>query len=114
MKMRDVDFADHVIKGPSQRRRPIKSSDQRTREISDLNALKIHRLSDWSGSNSRPVSVSGKDLQFVPSCRQRPAEAVDRKNRPAIAHGRQIGRNHMENSHCQLYRKSSVTSDWCD
>src|SRR5262245_5270046 len=100
MKMRDVDFADHVIKGPSQRRRPIKSSDQRTREISDLNAIKIHRRRDWSGSNSRPVTVSGKDLQFVPSCRQRSAEAMDRKNRPPIPHGGKIGRNDVEDSHC--------------
>jgi len=68
--------------------------------ISDLNTVKIHRRCDWSGSNSRPVTVSGKDLQFVPSCRQCSAEAMDRKNRPPMIESGEIGRNHMEDSHC--------------
>src|SRR3954451_20594258 len=99
MKMHDIDFPDLLIKCPAQSRRPIKSSDQGTREISDLNAVKIHWRSDWSGSSSRPVTVSGKDLHFVPFCSQCSAEAMDRKNRAAIADSRQIGGRHMENSH---------------
>jgi len=66
--------------------------------ISDLNTVKIHRRCDWSGSNSRPVTVSGKDLQFVSSRRQCSAETMDRKNRPPMAHGGEIGRNDMEDS----------------
>src|SRR5437660_3560968 len=99
MKMHDIEFADLVMKCAAQRRRPKESSDQGTGEVSDLNAVEIHRRSNWSGSNSRPVDVSGKDLQFVTSCRQCSAEAMDRKNRSTIAHGRQIGRNNMEDSH---------------
>ena len=70
MKMHDIDFADRVMKRLSQRRRPIKSSDEGTSEVLDVNAVKIHRRRDWSASNFWPVDVSGKDLQFVPSCRQ--------------------------------------------
>jgi hypothetical protein len=100
MKMHDIEFADLVMKCPAQSWRPIESSDQGDWEISDLNTVKIHWRCDWSGSNSRPVTVSGKDLQFMPSCRQCSAEAMDRKNRPSIAHGGEIGRNDMEDSHC--------------
>jgi len=64
-----------------------------------LNAIKIHRRSDWRGANARSVDVSGKDLHFVPSCRQCSAEAMDRKNWSSIAHSWQVAWDHMEDSH---------------
>jgi hypothetical protein len=99
MKMHDVEFADLVMKRPAERRRPIESSDQGTREISDLNGIKIHGRSDWSGRNSRPVDISSEDLQFVPSCGECAAEAVDGKNWSPVSHGWQIARNYVKNSH---------------
>ena len=73
--MHDVEFADFMMKRPVQGRCPTESSDHGASEISDLNAVNLHRCSDWSGANSWSVDVSGKDLHFVPSCRQCSAEA---------------------------------------
>src|ERR1700738_676550 len=72
----------------------------------DLNAVEIHRCRYWSGSNSRSINVSREDVQFVPSCRERSAEAVDRKDWSPIADRRQIARNHMKDSHVQTPKKS--------
>jgi hypothetical protein len=99
MKMHDIQLPDRVMKCAAQRRCPIESPDQGTRKISDLNAIKIHRRSDWRGANARSIDVSGKDLHFVPSCRQCSAEAMDRKNWPSIAHSWQVAWDHMEDSH---------------
>jgi hypothetical protein len=97
------------MKRPSESRRPIESSDQGTREISDLNAIKIHWRSDCSGCYSRPVDISGEDLQFVPSCRQCAAEAVDGKNWSSVSHGWQIARNHVKNSHApSRYEQNAI------
>ena len=72
------------------------------------------RSTNWDGhchvfrdpwSNSRPVTVSGKNLQFGPSWRQRSAEAMNRKNGPSMVHPRPTGRNHMEDSHCPTLRE---------
>src|SRR5262249_2765353 len=106
MKMYDIDFADRVMKRPSQSRRPIKSSDYGTREVLNLNAVKSHRCSDWSGSNSGPITVGGKDLQFMPSCRQCSAEAMDRKDRSPIPDGGQKVRNHVEDAHCPTLQEN--------
>ncbi len=112
--MHDIEFADLVMKRPAQRRCPIESSDQGTREISDLNAIKIYRRSDWSGSDAWSIDVSGKDLQFVPFCCQCAAEAMDGKDWSPIAHGWQIARNHMEDSHAPTLQGSTSTIYRCN
>ena len=99
MKMHDIELAELEMKCPAERRRPIESSDQGTRKISDLNAVKIYRGCDWSGSDARSIDVSGKDLQFVPFCCQCAAEAMDGKDWSPIAHGWQIARDDMEDAH---------------
>ena len=114
MKMHDVEFADSVMECPAKSWRPIKSSNQGTREILDLNPVKIHRRRDGSGSNPWPVDVSCKDLHFVASCRQRSAEAMDRKKRPPMVHSGEIGRNDMEDSHCPNSTENRPYSDRCD
>jgi FixJ family two-component response regulator len=83
---------------------PIESPDQGTRKISDLNAIKIHRRSDWRRANARSIDVSGKDLHFVPSCRQCSAEAMDRKNWSSIAHSWQVAWTTWRIRMCQFYR----------
>ena len=98
MKMHYIEFANFALKRAAQCRCPIESSEQRTRKISDLNAVQIYRNSDWHGTISRPVNVCSKDLDFMSSYRQRLAEAMDRKYRPSIAHGRQIARNNVKDS----------------
>src|SRR5262249_45323182 len=109
MKMHDIELAELVMKCPAQRRRPIESSDQGTRKTLDLNAVKIYWCCDWSGANARSIDIGGKDLHFVPSCRQCSAEAMDCKNWSSIAHSWQIARDHMEDAHAPTLTVSTST-----
>jgi hypothetical protein len=73
--MHDIEFADLVMKCPAQRRCPIKSSDQGTREISDLNAIKIYRCCDGVELMPAPSILVVKTCTSCPlaaSARQRP------------------------------------------
>jgi transposase len=54
MKIHDIELAELEMKCTAQRRRPIESSNQGTRKISDLNAVKIYRCCDWCGANAAP------------------------------------------------------------
>jgi hypothetical protein len=96
-------FADFVLKRATQRRCPIETSEQRTRKISDQNAFQINRNFDWHGTVSRPVHVRSKDLDLMPSDGQRLAEAVNRKDWPSIAHGRQVARDDVEDPQKALF-----------
>src|SRR5450759_2223250 len=108
MKMYDIEFADFALKRATQRRCPIESSEQRTRKISDLNAFQINRKSDWHGTVSRPVNVRSKDLDFMPSCRQRLAEAMNRKDWPSIAHSRQVARDDVKDPHKSIFARPAL------
>jgi hypothetical protein len=77
-----------------------------------LNAIKIHWRPDCSGCYSGPVDISGEDLQFVPSCRQCSAEAVDGKNWSYVSHGWQIARNHVKNSHAPSRYEQNAIYGW--
>jgi hypothetical protein len=48
---------------------------------------------------SRSVNVRGEDMNFVSPPRQSLTEAMNRKDRPSGAHGRQVGRNDVEDPH---------------
>src|SRR5262249_19498845 len=99
MKMDYIEFAQFPLKRATQRRCPIKTSEQRTRKISDANAFQIDRNSDWHGTVCRTVNVRSKDLDLMPSCRQRLAEAVNRKDWPSIPHSRQVARDDVKDPH---------------
>src|SRR5437899_7020940 len=99
MKMHYIEFADFALKRATHGRCPIETFEQRTRKISDPNAFQINRNSDWHGTASRPVNVRSKDMDFMPSCRHRLAEAVNRKDWPSIAHSRQVARDDVEDPH---------------
>src|SRR5262249_35019331 len=99
MKMYCIEFANFALQGTTQCRCPIKSSERRTQKISNLNAFQIDGKSDWHRTVSRPINVRSKDMNFVPSHRQRLAEAVSRKDGPSIAHSRQVARDDVEDPH---------------
>jgi hypothetical protein len=67
MKMHYIEFVDLAPKRPTQRRCPIKPSEQRAGKISDLDTFQINRRTDWHRTVSRPVNVRRKDLDFVAS-----------------------------------------------
>jgi hypothetical protein len=67
--MYGIELGYFALKCVIQRRRPIKSSQQRTRKIPDLNAVQINRNPDGHTTVSRPVNVRSKDLEVMPSRR---------------------------------------------
>jgi hypothetical protein len=105
MKMYDIEFADFALKRATQRRCPIKSSEQRTGKISDLHAIQINWKSDWHGTVSGAINVRSKDLDFMPSRRQRLTKAMSRKDWSSIAHCRQVARDDVEHMHKSTFAR---------
>jgi hypothetical protein len=64
-----------------------------------LNAFQINWDSDWHGAVSRSINVRRKDLDFMPSRRQRVAETMSRKDWPSIAHSGQVAWDNVEHTH---------------
>src|SRR5262245_46288877 len=104
MKMHYIEFSGFALKRATQRWCPIETSEQRTSKISDPNAFQINRNSDWHGTVSRPVNIRSKDLDFMPSCRHRLADAVNRKDWPSVPHSRQVARDDVEDPQKALFQ----------
>src|SRR6516165_11569223 len=104
MKMHYIEFVDFPLKRATQFRCPIESSEQRTRKISDPNAFQINREADWHGASSRPVNVRSKDVDLMPSRRQRLAKAVGSKDWPSVAHSWHVARDDVKHLHKSTFR----------
>src|SRR5215471_17324708 len=106
MKMYYIEFVDFALKRATQSRCPIESPEQRTGKISDPNAFQINRKADWHGASSRPVNVRSKDVDLMPSRRQRLAKAVGSKDWPSVAHCRHVARDDMKHPHKSTFQNS--------
>ena len=106
MKMHDIEFVDLILKRATQCRCPIKSSQQRARKVSDLNAFQINGRTDWHRTVSRPVNVRSKDLDVMPPRRQSLAQTMSRKDWPAITHSRQVARDDVEDPHKSTFQNT--------
>ena len=64
----------------------------------DLHAIQTYRDSDWYGADSRPVNISGDDMNIMSPLRQCLTKAMHRKDRPAVSHSRQVGWDDVEDA----------------
>src|SRR5258708_1396646 len=98
VSMHHLEVAHPGVKGPAHGRRVVKAAHCRS-EVVHAHAVPLHRMAQRHVRDAVTINIRREDLDLMAPSHQGLAEAVDGEDRAAIACGRKVGGDDVEDTH---------------
>ncbi len=96
MQVKQIEGRSPRQQRPSHGRRPIEPAQRMAREVRNLYAFEVDRPAQRHVTIARAIHAGGEDVNVVAAGGESPAKRMHRLDRPAVAHGRKIGRDDVK------------------